>query len=123
MMNKLGRFFNFVTKDSVIVPVVIIAGTLFFWDEIPTWLSVGVIVLVGQFVFWVIAYRLGEERRNFLTHLNNVFDTGSEDTKRQFHQKETVAALDDIARAAGSIKGILWVIAILLFLLLVRTIN
>jgi len=123
VMNKLGRFFNFVTKDSVIVPVVIIAGTLFFWDEIPTWLSVGVIVLVGQFVFWVIAYRLGEERRNFLTHLNNVFDTGSEDTKRQFHQKETVAALDDIARAAGSIKGILWVIAILLFLLLVRTIN
>lgn len=123
MMNRLGKFFNFVTKDSVVGPVVLVAGTLFFWDEIPTWLSVGIVVLVGQFVFWVIAYRLGEERREFFTRLNKVFDSGSEDAKRQFHQRETVATLDDIARAAASIKGILWVIAILLFLLLARTIN
>lgn len=123
MMDKLGEFFNFVTKDSVVGPVVLVAGTLFFWDEIPTWLSVGIVVLVGQFVFWVIAYRLGEERREFFTRLNKVFDSGSEDAKRQFHQRETVAALDDIARAAGSIKSILWVIAILLFLLLVRMTN
>jgi hypothetical protein len=122
-MNKLGKFFNFVTKDSVVGPVVLVAGTLFFWDEIPTWLSVGILIIVGQIVFWVVAYRLGEERRKFFIRLNNVFDSGSEDAKRQFHQRETVAALDDIARAARSIKGILWVIAILLFLLLARTIN
>ncbi len=123
MMNKLGRFFYFFTKKSVVVPAALVAGTLFFWDEIPNWLSVGILVIAGQIFFWKIASELGEERRKFFIRLNNVFDTGSEDAKRQFHQKETVAALDDIARAVGSIKVVLWVIAILLFLLLAGTIN
>ena len=91
--------------------------------NIPSWLVVGIVFIVGQIAFWIVSYRIGKERREFFDRLNKIFDTGTEDAKRQFHQRETVAALDDIARAARSIKGILWVIAILLFLLLARTIN
>jgi hypothetical protein len=122
-MSRLVKFANFVTKDSVTVLVVLVAVAFLFWEKIPNWLTVGIVSIVGPIVFWMVAYRLGEERRKFFDRLNNVFDTGTEDAKRQFHQKETVAALDDIARAAGSIKGLLWGILILLFMLLVNATN
>lgn len=87
--------------------------------NIPSWLIVVVLLIAGQ----LIAYKLGKDRREFFDRLNKIFDAGSEDAKRQFHQRETVAALDDIARAAGSIRLLLWAILILLFLLLVNATN
>ncbi len=114
MIKKLVKFGKFVTKDSVIVLVVTAAVAFLYWDKIPSWLIVVVLLIAGQ----IVAYRLGEERRKFFVRLNDVFDTGSEDAKRQFHQKETVAALDEIARAAGLISLLLFGILILLFLLL-----
>ena len=114
MIKKLVQFAKFVTNESVIVLVVTAAVAFLYWDKIPNWLIFVVLLIAGQ----IVAYRLGEERRKFFVRLNNVFDTGSEDAKRQFHQRETVAALDDIARAAGSISLLLIGILILLFLLL-----
>jgi hypothetical protein len=114
VIKKLVKFGKFVTKDSVIVLVVTAAVAFLYWDKIPSWLIVVVLLIAGQ----IVAYRLGEERRKFFVRLNDVFDTGSEDAKRQFHQKETVAALDEIARAAGLISLLLFGILILLFLLL-----
>ena len=112
---KFGEFLGFLAM--------IVAAAWLFWDELPTWLIVGFLAVAGPIVFWKVAYRLGEERRKFFDRLNKIFDAGSEDAKRQFHQRETVAALDDIARAAGSIRLLLWGILILLFLLLANATN
>jgi len=87
--------------------------------NIPSWLIVVVLLIAGQ----LIAYKLGKDRREFLDRLNKVFDTRNEETRLQFYQKETVAALDDIARAAGSMKVLLLGILVLLILLLANAIN